>query len=367
MARASALLLLIATQLAPQSAHADGGLKPSAELVRGPWADALDREVANIRRSFKGHLAVYVSDPYRGFRWGFNENEPVYLASGVKVAFMIEVYRQRDQGKLRFDEKITFGPDQIRDGAPRVNSFPQGHQFTIQTLLELMMQHSDNAASDMLANRVGLERINAGLKEEGLSGVTPLTYLIDVRKGIFTELDPAAAAFTPAEIRTLRWTPVWEPQIKKFTEMVKKPKGTYTKQHLLDAYERYYAKNINRAPMATMGLLLEKLVRGELISSKTSAEMFELMSHAKTSTHRILGRLPPGTKVAHKTGSQFERVCDLGVITLPDKYPLIVTACTADGTVPAMEGAIARIARAAYDQAVAEHKKAKKEAALPRD
>lgn len=366
MARASALLLLIATAT-PSLASAQAGLKPSSELVQAPWSAALDREVANIRRSFKGHLAAYVSDPTRGYRWGFNEQEPVYLASGVKVAFMVEVYRQREQGKLKFDETLVYGPDQVRDGGPRMKSVPEGTQMPIETLLHYMMEYSDNAASDMLATRVGLDRINQGLKEEGLSGVTPLTYLIDVRRGIFGELDPKALEFTPADIRTLRWTPIWEPQIRKFTQMVGKPPGTFKKQDLLDAYERYYAKSTNRAPMATMGLLLEKMLRGELVNPKASADMLELMSHAKTSTHRILGRLPPGTKVAHKTGSQFERVCDLGIIFLPDKTPLVVTACAADGGVVPSENAIARIARAAYDQAVAEHKKAKKEAALARE
>lgn len=366
MARASALFLLIAT-VAPSLASAQEGLKASSELVEAPWSAALDREVANIRRSFKGHLSAYVSDPYRGYRWGFNAQEPVYLASGVKVAFMVEVFRQREQGKLSFDETLIFGPDQVRDGGPKMNKVPEGSPVKIQTLLEYMMQYSDNAASDMLAARVGLDRINQGLKEEGISGVTPLTSLIDVRRGIFGELDPAAAKFTPLDIRTLRWTPIWEPQIKKFTQMVGKPPGTYKKQDLLDAYERYYAKSTNRAPMASMGYLLEKMLRGELVNKKASADMFELMSHAKTSTHRILGRLPPGTKVAHKTGSQFERVCDLGIITLPDGHPLVITACTAGGGVVPSENAIARIARAAYDQAVAEHKKAKKEAALARD
>ncbi len=357
--RLTPILLALTVTLASH-ARADpfkGPLKSSQELVPAPWAPVLDREVAAIRRSYSGDLFAYVSDPYRGYRWGFNAERPTYLASGVKVLFMLEVFRQRQQGKLSFDDTVLFTEQNLRDGAPQVNKLPLNQPVRVGTLVELMMRYSDNAASDMLAEKVGLPRIQAGVREEGLLGITPLTYLIDVRRGVFGEVDPKAALLSPLQIRTLRWTPIWEPQVRKLTEMVGKPKGTYRKSDLLAAYDRFYAKNLNNAPMASMGLLFEKMVRGELIDAPTSLEMLNLMATARTSTHRLMGRLPPGTRVSHKTGSQFQRICDLGVIHLPDQTPLIATICTAGGGAPASEAAIARLARKAYDVVLAEHRK----------
>jgi beta-lactamase class A len=205
----------------------------------------------------------------------------------------------------------------------------------------------------MLAERVGLENIQRGLEEEGLPGFTRLTYLVDVRRGIFRNLDIAADDLRPIDVRTIRWTPIWEPQIAKLCEMLGKPPNTYDRQDMFDAYARYYETGVNEAPMRTMGLIYERMLRGELVSREASQKMIELMSDAHTSTNRLLGRLPPGTKVAHKTGSQFNRLCDTGIVFLPDLRPLVVAACMENGLVPPSEENVARLTRKAYDLAIA--------------
>lgn len=333
-------------------------LVESSKLAPAPWSEALFEKVRKIDDRFEGRLAAYVSDPYRGFRWGYNDDVPYYLASGVKIAFMVEVFRQREAGALSFDETITYGRENIRDGAPRVNRQRLGAKLSISTLLDWMMRSSDNAASDMLAGRVGLRSVNRGLETLGIRGFSPLTFLVDVRRGIYRELDVTADDLSPEEVRKIRWTKIWDPQIRRLEQMLGKPPRTYSRQDLFGAYERFYATGANRAKMRAVGLIFEKMARGELVSEKASEEMFELMSKARTSTHRLLGRLPRGTTVAHKTGSQYTKVCDLGIIVLPDETPLVVTACTDGGSVPDAEAAIAQVARAAYDLALAEHRKA---------
>lgn len=325
--------------------------------MEAPWAKALDREVRRVGRRFSdGRMAVYVSDPYRGYRYGYRDDVPVYLASVVKTAFMIEVFRQREQNELSFDESIEYTEARMRDGAPRVNKRELGERFTIETLLGWMIQSSDNAASDMLAERVGLDNVQRGLTEEGLFGFNRLTYLVDVRRGIYRNLDVTADDLTPLDVRTIRWTRIWQPQVDKLNEMLGRPRGTYTKAMLFDAYDAYYETGVNKAKMRTLGLMYEKMVRGELVSRKASEEMVVLMSGARTSTRRLLGRLPPGTRVAHKTGSQFKRLCDTGIIFLPDERPLVVAACMQGGNVILAEKNVARIARKAYDLAVRDHR-----------
>lgn len=126
----------------------------------------------------------------------------------------------------------------------------------------------------------------------------------------------------------------------------------------MNGYRRFYETGVNRAPMKSVGELFEKMIRGDLVSERASEQMLELMTGARTSTHRLLGRLPRGTKVAHKTGSQYLRLCDLGVIFLPDGKPLICTVCTEEGEVPKAEAVVAKLARKAYDLALAEHRDA---------
>lgn len=338
-------------------------LVPSSKLEPAPWAESLSATAARLDERFEGRFAAYVSDPYRGYHWGYNDDVPYYLASGVKIAFMVEVFRQRERGTLSFDEKVPYTAAAIRDGAPRVNRLKLGASVPVGELLDWMMRSSDNSASDMLAGRVGLRNVNRGLEEEGIYGFTPLTFLLDVRRGIYRELDVTADDLSPEDVRAIRWTRIWDPQIRKLEQMLGKPSGYYQRPDLFAAYDRFYDTGVNRAPMRAVGFLFEQMAQGQLVSEKASDDMVALMSEARTSTHRLMGKLPHNTKVAHKTGSQFHKVCDLGMIFLPDDTPLVVTVCTDGGEVPAAEGTIASLARAAYDLAVAERQQAKATAA----
>lgn len=341
--------------LAARPAPPFADLQPSEIFLAAPWAPRMQQTLDEVRQGLNGELFIYISDPWRGYRFGYRAEEPAYLASGVKIAFMLEVFRQREQGRLNFDEQITYDESDLRDGAPRVNKLRRGAKISIGTLLDWMMRSSDNAASDMLARRVGLAEVKAGLTSEGIPGFHALTFLLDVRRGVYRELDILADDLSPLAVRKIRWTQIWEPQLRALERALGQPSGTFSKQMLWDAYERFYDTGVNSAPMASVGLLLEKLCRGELVSRQASLDMLELMSAARTSRHRLLGKLPRGTRVAHKTGSQFRRLCDLGIITLRDGHPLVVAACIKSPDVNGSEAAFAALARAAYDLALEDH------------
>ena len=320
-----------------------------------PYADRLRALVQKALGGYQGALGLAISDPVLGHRFGYQGSKPMYLASTVKLAFMVGVFRAREQGLLKFSDALIYGVSDIRDGAPRLNRMLLGAQIPISTLLDWMMRSSDNGASDMLAKRVGLERISQDLENEGITGISRLSYMIDVRRGIYRELDVSADDLSARDIRKIRWTKIWQPQVDVLNDYLGKPRRTFSKSDLLLAYDRYYKTGVNSAPMNSMARLFEKLLFGRLVSKTASAEMLELMTETRTSTHRLRGRLPRGTLVAHKTGSQFKRLCDMGIVVLPDRQPLVVAACTEGGGVHESEAVIAQITRSAYDLAHAHH------------
>jgi beta-lactamase class A len=325
--------------------------------VEGSWAKSIGEAAAKLQKKFKGRIAAYIVDPTLGVRVGLDAERPSYLASGVKLAFLIEVYRQAHEGRLSLDEEMVYEQDDVRDGAPKLNPRPFGTKLKIRELLEYMIRFSDNAASDMLARRVGVHNINHGLKSLGFDGFTPITTLIDVRRGILREVDLRADDFTAADIRAVRWVTGWQAQTSKLTELLGRPPGTYKKEDLQAAYHRYYESETNCARLDTVAHVFERMIARTLISPEASEAMLGLLSQVETSKTRILGKLPSGTKVAHKTGSQYERICDLGVIYLPDNHPLIMTSCLAGGDDRNLaEATLAELARHAYDLAVAAHR-----------
>ncbi|MBI2334287.1 serine hydrolase [Candidatus Daviesbacteria bacterium] len=92
---------------------------------------------------------------------------------------------------------------------------------------------------------------------------------------------------------------------------------------------------------------LEKLYRGEIIDQEYSKQMMELLSR-QTINDRIPKYLPPGTKVAHKTGDIGFFENDAGVIFSPKgDFVIVVLSETKD---PAAAGEIiAKISEAVYD------------------
>lgn len=322
-----------------------------------PWGERMAATVARLEKTFKGRIAVYVADPTLGLRAGHDYETPSYLASGVKVPFMVEVFRQLHAGRLTLDDELVYDESAIRDGAPMLNKRPLGSKLKLREALTLMIKDSDNAASDLIAAKIGIDNVNRGLKELGFDGFTPLTHLIDVRRATLRAVDVAADDLSPTDIRAIRWITGWDSQAAKFCELIGKPPGTYKKAELIAGFDAFYTLGVNSARLDTMASLLTMLATRTLITPELSDQMLDLMTNTHTSKNRILGKLPTGTKVAHKTGSQYERICDLGIIWLPDGHPLVLTACLAGGNDRvAAEATLASIAREAYDMAVEAHK-----------
>lgn len=107
--------------------------------------------------------------------------------------------------------------------------------------------------------------------------------------------------------------------------------------------------------------LLERLVHDPPISLAANTFLLETMTNATTGPHRLRAGLPPGTVLAHKTGSSGTRAGltaatnDIGLVTLPDGRKLAIAVFVTDSRAneDTRESVIARIAQAAYTAAIA--------------
>ncbi len=297
-------------------------------------------------------LRVFVRDLETGAEFGLRADEPTYLASCVKVGILVEVYRQRQMGRLALDEVVEYLEEDVRDGAPRLNRRSVGDRIALSTLVDWMVRSSDNGASDLILRRVGRANVEAGLRALGIQRFGPVSFMIDVRRGVYGMLDPAARDLSPSAVRTIRWTDIWRPQLDRLAAELGRSPGTFRKADVIQAYDRFYAAGMNSAPMRTMAEIFTRLARHELVSVDADRQMLDLLSHPRTSKKRIRGRLPPGVRVAHKTGSQFRRMCDMGAIQMPRGAPLVIAACMVDAEVDQAERAIADVSAAAYTVAL---------------
>ena len=84
------------------------------------------------------------------------------------------------------------------------------------------------------------------------------------------------------------------------------------------ARARYTRDPRDTATPDDMAALLARLPRGSLLPLPFTGLLLYLMTRVKTGPHRLKGRLPPETIVAHKTGTTDVVMVDVGLITLPD-------------------------------------------------
>ena len=105
--------------------------------------------------------------------------------------------------------------------------------------------------------------------------------------------------------------------------------------------------------------LLERLVHDPPISPAANAFLVQTLTTSITGPDRLRAGLPAGTPLAHKTGSSGTHggitaaTNDMGLITLPDGRKLAIAVLVTDSRAdePTRDGVIARIGRAAYDEA----------------
>jgi beta-lactamase class A len=230
---------------------------------------------------------------------GLHEGEAFPTQSVFKLPIAIEVLHQVDAKTLDLDRTIALDATDARGGPTGTMTVPA--QRTVGELLEAMITHSDNVATDKLLALLGGPRmVDARVKKLGVDGIT-------IR---YSEKEMAAG---PVD-------------------------NTAT-------------------PTATVALLAKIARRQTGLSPAGAQRLEDLLLHVVTGPNRIKGGLPTGTPVAHKTGMSDTRdgktdaTNDVGLVTLPSGHRIAVAvfvhASSAD--LATRERVIAQLARLAYD------------------
>ena len=211
--------------------------------------------------------------------WLLHADEPFHAASTMKVAVLVELYRQVHQGKVRLDETLTI-KNQFRslvDGSPYTldpNDDSEtalyqavGGTRTLAQLSELMITVSSNLATNLLMDKLGVDNIRAGVHALGADGMNVLRGVED---------------------------------------------------------SKAFQQGLNNTTTARALLtLLQAIARGEAVDTDSSRQMIEILEQ-QTFNDRIPAGLPAGTRVAHKTGEITRIQHDAAIVFAPRPFVLVV-------------------------------------------
>lgn len=126
--------------------------------------------IARAEREGTGVGAAVIA-PW-GERFAHNGDRRFVAASTVKIPIMIELFRRIDAGKLALPETYTFRAEDRAPGSGVMLHLHDGMVFTLGDLVYLMISISDNTATNILIDRVGMDRVNATMRRLGMTDST---------------------------------------------------------------------------------------------------------------------------------------------------------------------------------------------------
>ena len=149
---------------AASCALAAGAVYQRAELP-SPMTDS----IAAIARQFKGVIGVAAVNLRTREEIAVNADTRFPTASTIKVAVMVEAYRQAEAGTLPFHTSMILRDAEKVGGSGVLRQMHEGLALTVADLVHLMIVLSDNTATNMLVDRLGTAKVDATLDTYGLS------------------------------------------------------------------------------------------------------------------------------------------------------------------------------------------------------
>lgn len=323
-----ALVILLFSVPAPIAAGQD---QPSLTGLQ-----RLEKQIRDVIEGEEGEVGVSLLHIETGRALAVNGDTPFPMASAFKVPLLVEVLSEIKEGRFALDDEVRVQKTDQHMGSGMLSSLTApGLVLSVRNLINLMMLISDNSATDMLLAKVGAEKVNARLKALGVAGMSvnrPCQKLIMDYLG----MDYAKSGHLPLDdiTATRRESDRWTPEDEKRAVLA------------------FSADLQDQATPKAMTTLLAKIFRKEIIDPASCELMLDIMLKCQTGEGRIKAGLPPGTALAHKTGTIAGTVDDCGIIYLPDgQGHLVLTVWTKNflGDTEDVEALIARIARFAYD------------------
>ena len=162
---------------------------------------AIPAALRRIEKSFSGKLGVAARNLKTGDEILLNADEVFPTASMVKIGILLELFRQKETGKLALSELRTVSKADKTAGSGLLENMGEEVTLSLHDLAVLMNAISDNTATNVLIDRLGIENINTAMREAGMKK----TQLY--RKIVFTSTRklkyPQFATGTPRDFMTL--------------------------------------------------------------------------------------------------------------------------------------------------------------------
>lgn len=148
-----------------------------------------DVELSELISDLVGVAGIVLHDPDSGAEGAWNPNERFRAASLIKLPILWHFYAACTRGLLDPEETVVVMQEQIVPGFGVLRSLQPGLALRLRDLAALMILVSDNTATNILIDRLGIEPINATAAALGMTDTVLMRKMYDLR-------DPAKNNYT---------------------------------------------------------------------------------------------------------------------------------------------------------------------------
>src|SRR5580658_6321667 len=211
--------------------------------------------------------------------WFYHADEAFHAASTMKVPVLIELFHQVREGRLKLDDPLLIRNEfhSLADGSVYTLDAADdseaelykavGQTRTLRQLSELMITVSSNFATNLLIEKLGVDNIRATVHSLHADGMNVLRGVEDGKA---------------------------------------------------------FAKGLNNATTARgLQQLMDAIAHGEAFDQDSSRQMIEILER-QTFNECIPAGLPPGIRVAHKTGEITKIHNDAAIVFAPKPFVLVI-------------------------------------------
>jgi beta-lactamase class A len=264
--------------------------QPTTDKQNALWEN-LKRAIEQEDHKLDGVLGVAVMDLTDGHTLFWHADDVYPTASSIKIAVLAELFRQVQVGKLKLTDLYTVRKEDDVPDSWIFNGLTYGvTQVTLRDLATMMIAVSDNSATNVLIDKVGMENVNGMLAAQGLRQTKLQRKMMDLNAA------------------------------KQGRENIATPRELMT--------------------------LLARIHQGKLLNREMTTAFFKMLAAGKTSPIRLA--IPDAVMSADKPGELEGVRNDSGVVFAQNRPFAISLMTTYDRDENAANAAIGRIAAAAY-------------------
>lgn len=223
------------------------------------------KELMRDLNKLSGQIGFYYKNLVNGEEFCYGEEKRLEAASVIKIPVIVEVLRQIENKTINPETRLVVEDEDKVPSCGALFYMDSGLEVTLRDLYTLMIIHSDNTATNILIDLVGMDGINKTLENLG------------------------------------------------FREIILSRK-MFDSERVALGIENYISSR-------EIGQILEMGYRGELISEGVSREIIRVLKLQRLNS-KLPYLLPKGTEVAHKTGEDSGITHDVGIIYAKEPFIL---------------------------------------------